>query len=146
MMSAMDASSAYPSAVDLADLLLAHLASGGASSAAVEPGEVDYVVRIDAGEGYVARATLPRALGNAVAVRLAIVADVPLTTDASAVGRFRVALRQAASGTQPPTTDFVLAVRTTVQGSPRRYRLAQTAVRARCPAAIPSDEAFGSTG
>lgn len=119
--------SELPNATDLVDLLLAHLAADGPLSAAVEPAGPGHVVRIDAGEGYAARATIPRALGNAVSARLAVLAEVRLAPVAVSVGRFRVALRSAESGPHPPTSDFVLAVRTSPDGlAAELHRLATT--------------------
>ena len=101
-----------PSASDLADLLLRHLALSDARSATVEPLGAGHAIRIDVGDGYVTRAELASSLGNAVAARLAIVADLEIGSSGTQLGRVRVALREPASGTGLTSSELLVAVRT----------------------------------
>lgn len=108
--------SGSPSATDLTDLLLRFLALGDPRSATVEPSEDGHAIRVDVGEGYATRAQLSSSLGNAVAARLAIIADLEVGSIATQLGRVRVALREAASGPSPASTEFIVAVRTVSGG------------------------------
>lgn len=102
------------SPIDLADLVLRRLVTEPPCSVTVEPldGARAHVIRIDEGEGYVTKASLPPALGNALAARLAIIADLELDTTTAQLGRARVALREPESGPSTAPADIVVAIRT----------------------------------
>ena len=135
------ASQGSPSAGDLTDLLLRHLALSDSRSATVEPLGSGHAIRVDGGDGYVTRAELPSALGNAVAARLAIVADLEVGSSATQLGRVRVALREPESGVGPTNSEFVVAVRTVAEGlSAEIHRMATTWPTAALPEADRFDE------
>jgi tRNA A-37 threonylcarbamoyl transferase component Bud32 len=128
------ATSGAPSARDLTDLLLRHLALGDARSATVEPLGVGHAIRIDGGDGYVTRAEVSSSLGNAVAARLAIIADLEVGSSATQLGRVRVALREPESGPSPTSSEFVVAVRTIAADlSAEIHRMATTWAPASLP-------------
>jgi tRNA A-37 threonylcarbamoyl transferase component Bud32 len=119
----------FPSPVDLADLILNLFGSDGPRSVAVEPAGARHAIRVDGNDGYVTRATLPSALGNAVVARLAIIAELTLGSATTQLGRVRIALRDAgdASGTSRIGSELLLAVRTVEGGlSAEVHRMATT--------------------
>ena len=130
---------ALPSPVDVADLLLRLLVAGGPRSVAIEPSYRGHAIRVDGSDGYVTRATLPPALGNAVVARLAIVAELALGSNTTQLGRLRVALREVGTPQLTERSELLIAVRT-VHGSlaAEVHRIATTVA----PPELPSASAF----
>lgn len=133
--------SGLPSASDLTDLLLRYLACGEPRSAIVEPHDDGHAIRVDGGDGYVTRARLPSTLGNAVAARLAIIADLDLGSPSTQLGRVRVALREPASAPSPASTEFVVALRAVAGGlAAEVHRMATTSAPPALPDAGPAGD------
>ncbi len=133
------------SPVDAADLVLRRLSAGPPCSILIEPDDVAYAMRVDEGAGYVTRATLGPSLGNAVAMRLALVADFDPAANAAQLGRVRVAVREPNSGPSSTACEVLLAVRPAHGGlSAEIFRTPTTLVpRHTLPTSGAEDETFG---
>lgn len=132
------------SPVDVADLVLRRLAVAPSSSVLIEPDEGVYAVRLDEGDGYVTRATLEPSLGNAVAMRLAVIADLELAAPVAQLGRVRVSVREPKSGPSSIACEMFLAVRPAAEGlSAELFRTATMLPRHPLPSSGAEDEVFG---